>query len=38
MNGFGWNFYAFFLGAAIWVACYLLWAWRVNTRDQRTKR
>jgi hypothetical protein len=38
MNGFGWNFYGFFVTAAIWLACYFLWAWRADLRDRRTGR
>lgn len=34
--GFGWNFYGFFLVAAVWVLAYYVWAhWqnREETRD-----
>ena len=38
--GFGWNFYGFFVAAAVWVAAYFLWAYCANRREppQSTKR
>jgi hypothetical protein len=38
VSGFGWNFYGFFAAAAAWLACYFLWAWRMDVRERRTKR
>jgi hypothetical protein len=38
MNGFGWNFYGFFIAAAIWLSCYFAWAWFAAARDRRDKR
>ncbi len=32
--GFGWNFYGFFLYAALWVSGYFLWAYVANRRGQ----
>ncbi len=26
MNGFGWNFYGYFVFAVVWIAGYFLWA------------
>jgi hypothetical protein len=34
-NGFGFNFYGYFIFAACWVAAYFAWAWSVNTRERR---
>ena len=30
MTGFGWNFYGFFVAAAVWVIAYNIWAWAMN--------
>lgn len=32
--GFRWNFYGFFIVAALWVAGYFLWAYYANTREK----
>jgi len=37
MSGFGWNFYAFFGAAAVWVTAYNVWAWWLD-RPGRDKR
>jgi len=37
MTGFGWNFYLFFIVAAVWVAAYFLWARRANRRSRGNK-
>lgn len=36
-EGFGWNFYGFFLAAACWLGCYFLWAWYASRRDRRRR-
>jgi hypothetical protein len=36
MEGFGWNFYAFFLYAGAWVLGYFMWAFRANRRDRES--
>jgi hypothetical protein len=38
VNGFGWNFYGFFLAAGAWLVCYFLWAWRAASRERETRR
>jgi hypothetical protein len=45
MSGFGWNFYGFFLFAAVWLVFYFFWArWmtkherEIAERDQREPR
>ncbi len=35
MNGFGWNFYGFFIAAAIWLAVYFVWAFYASGRNGR---
>ena len=42
-EGFGLNFYGFFLYAGVWVIGYFLWAFRANRKDaakddQRVRR
>lgn len=34
MNGFGWNFYGFFVFAAGFIALYFLWARHMAGRDR----
>ena len=34
MTGLGWNFWGFFLVAAVWCAAYFVWALRANRRDR----
>ena len=34
MNGFGWNFYGFFIAAATWLGLYFVWAWWVSAKDE----
>jgi hypothetical protein len=36
VNGFGWNFYGFFIAAAAWLGLYFLWAWRASA-DSRDR-
>jgi hypothetical protein len=38
MAGFGWNFYGFFLFAALWIAGYFAWARWMAARDRRGAR
>jgi membrane protein implicated in regulation of membrane protease activity len=45
MSGFGWNFYGFFVFAAVWLVVYFSWArWmtkherKASERDQRDPR
>lgn len=33
MSGFGWNFYGFFVAAAVWIAVYFAWARWMEGRD-----
>ncbi len=33
--GFGWNFYGFFLFAALWVCAYFLWIFYINKKEKR---
>lgn len=33
MNGFGWNFYGFFIAAAAWLGLYFVWAKWVSAKD-----
>lgn len=33
-QGFGWEFYGFFVAAVVWLAIYFLWAWRAARRDR----
>lgn len=33
-NGFGFNFYGYFIFAACWVTAYFAWAWSVNNRER----
>lgn len=33
MNGFGWNFYGFFIVAAAWLSLYFVWAWWAGAKD-----
>ena len=37
MNGFGWNFYGFFVAAALWLGAYFVWARFASARDRRTR-
>lgn len=32
-EGFGWNFYGFFLYAGVWVIGYFLWALHTNRKE-----
>jgi hypothetical protein len=32
--GFGWNFYGFFVLAALWMVSYFAWALRAGARDR----
>ena len=32
--GFGWSFYGFFIGAAVWLVLYFVWAFGAATRDR----
>jgi hypothetical protein len=32
--GFGWSFYGFFVGAALWLLLYFVWAIRAAARDR----
>lgn len=34
-EGFGWNFYAFFVYAALWLSGFFIWAFRANRRERR---
>jgi hypothetical protein len=36
--GFGWNFYGFFIAAAVWIVCYFVWALAVDARERRRDR
>jgi hypothetical protein len=38
VNGFGWNFYGFFLAALAWLVAYFLWAWRASADDTREEQ
>ncbi len=33
-DGFGWNFWAFFLVAGVWCVAYFVWAIWANRRDR----
>jgi hypothetical protein len=37
MIGFGWNFYGFFVFAAVWIAAYFLWAYRMARIDSANR-
>jgi hypothetical protein len=34
MNGFGWNFYGFFLVGVIWCILYFVWAQWMTRRER----
>jgi hypothetical protein len=36
VNGFGWNFYGFFIFCFVWIAGYFLWA-RSRQRAERKR-
>ncbi len=37
MNGFGWNFYGFFVFAVAFIAVYFAWARRMAHRDREAQ-
>lgn len=36
--GLGWSFYGFFIGAALWLLLYFLWAFTAAARDRKSGR
>lgn len=34
-DGFGWNFWGFFVLAAAWCVAYFVWAWWANRNERR---
>jgi hypothetical protein len=34
MNGFGWNFYGFFLVGVVWCILYFIWAQWMTRRER----
>ncbi len=37
MNGFGMNFYGFFIFAAVWIGAYALWVRLINARERASE-
>jgi hypothetical protein len=37
VNGFGWNFYGFFLFCIAWIAAYFWWARAAARRDEGSR-
>jgi hypothetical protein len=36
--GFGWTFYGFFIGAAVWLVGYFIWSFIMAARDRSRGR
>jgi hypothetical protein len=37
-SGFGWSFYGFFGGAAVWLVAYFVWSFAAAARERRRGR